>query len=188
MNNTYASIQSLQNQRRALGNGGMLEYQKPSLFSFSGRLGRIRYIVYSLIAQLIVSIFGLLMGFDEESIQQANMASLNKGLFVLAFVSFIWYLSITVQRMHDFNMSGMYIIPAVILSIVMLFISPVIAFLMVILSSLALLAWPGTRSTNDYGAPTYNNQWYHYVVYVVFFIVPILIAIVTGGAMIAGWL
>ncbi|MDB5764471.1 MAG: hypothetical protein JWQ21_3466 [Herminiimonas sp.] len=107
------------------------------LFSLRGRLGRARYIVYSLGAVAGAFLFMLLAGYG-----LMLSGSLGRLLYivvsVLLFYCFlpIFFMLLTVKRAHDFNVGGW---------LALLLLVPVVN----------LMFWfiPGTRGENAYGAP-----------------------------------
>lgn len=121
---------------------GQVEYSKVKALSFSGRLGRIRYLTYSmgygmliyLVAAVLVGI-PLAMGATLENpllIGVIGIAYL--GLFVVMFM-------VTIQRAHDFNKSGWWSLMAFIplLGLIFLFV-------------------PGTDGENRFGKKTPPNR------------------------------
>lgn len=117
------------------------EYSEVKALSAKGRIGRIRFIAYSVGYGLLLNIAVALVtalstgiaGGAGEIIMALGML-LAYGAFLIAIVL------LTIQRVHDFNTSGW-------LSIIM------------VLPIISLLLWfiPGTATANDYGNPTPPN-------------------------------
>lgn len=115
-------------------------------WSFSGRLGRIRYLAYGIAAALVgmAIIFALLLlvgGFA--ALSGSNEMSPAVLLIIIPFyiVMIVISFMLAIQRCHDFNVSGW-------LSLIML----------IPLGSLVFMFVPGTKGTNNYGPPPPPNS------------------------------
>ncbi len=142
------------------------EYGPVRFFAVSGRLGRIRYLAYSLgigvafMVVIMLSSFLITMGGSSGGI----MSIVGGGLMAISYlVVFVISIMLTIQRAHDFNSSGwlslVYFIPLV--SLIFLFI-------------------PGTDGSNQYGLKTPPNNGGAVVIIVMFvliFVIGILAAI-----------
>ncbi len=107
------------------------EYSKVEIFSVSGRIGRVRYIGYSIGLSFLIGILGAILG----------AVTMGIGL-ILAYVAlFVVTIMLTIQRCHDFNTTGW----LSILSLIPL---------------VNLIFWfiPGTDGPNDYGNKTSPNS------------------------------
>ena len=103
--------------------------QTVTLFAASSRIGRARYIAYSLA-------LGVLLGFGAAFLASfVGAAGLIFWIGAWALLLVLMFL-LTIQRCHDFNASGW-------LSLLLLL--PPLALIFVLL--------PGTRTSNRYGAP-----------------------------------
>jgi uncharacterized membrane protein YhaH (DUF805 family) len=124
------------------------QFQEVKLFSTSGRIGRVRYIAYSIgVSLLIMFVTGILA------------ALLGPVGSVLSFVGgvavFVLSVTLTIQRSHDFNTTGWLAI-------------------LVLVPLVNLIFWfiPGTDGENDYGAPTPpNSTW----LIVAIFLIPVFV-------------
>jgi uncharacterized membrane protein YhaH (DUF805 family) len=108
--------------------------QPVKLFSVSGRIGRARYLAYGF-GLYFVFIFaaGVLAG----ALGQAGMALLIGAWVALAVLGFM----LTIQRCHDFNVTGW------------------LSLLMVVpVANLIFLFIPGTDGPNRFGGPTPANS------------------------------
>ena len=106
------------------------QYQEVRLFATSGRIGRVRYIAYGMVINLLFGILGALLS-----------AVLGQFGLILAWIAIIVVgFMLTIQRCHDFNTTGW-------LSILML------------IPLVNLIFWfiPGTDGENDYGGKTPPN-------------------------------
>jgi uncharacterized membrane protein YhaH (DUF805 family) len=112
----------------ALADAGVLT-QPVKMFSVSGRIGRVRYIAYSVGLYFLSGILAVLLALVDPVLAFLPYAA----LFILAFM-------LTIQRSHDFNVSGW------------------LALLMLVpLVNLLFLFIPGTDGANKYGAETPPN-------------------------------
>jgi uncharacterized membrane protein YhaH (DUF805 family)/Tfp pilus assembly major pilin PilA len=110
---------------------GPEEYGEVKIFSVSGRLGRVRYIGYSvglslLVMLALVIVAGILSTIDPNIAVVAGIVGY-VAIIVLQFM-------LTIQRAHDFNTTGW-------LSLIML----------IPLAGLIFWFVPGTKGENDYG-------------------------------------
>ncbi len=85
------------------------EYAEIKIFSYKGRLGRIRYLVYSANALflwlgLTVLLFGLVSSTRHPSQGLVYLFFSTLAILVVVFLGVIVLL--TIQRVHDFNRSG----------------------------------------------------------------------------------
>ena len=109
------------------------EVQPVQVFSAAGRIGRARYIAYGTGFYILFGILAMLSGFLG-AIGGVLMIVLWIALMVVAFM-------LTIQRCHDFNVTGW-------LSLLIL----------VPLANLVFLFIPGTDGPNRFGAPTPPNS------------------------------
>jgi len=101
-----------------------------NLFSAAGRIGRIRYLTYSMGISLLILVVGGILA-----------ALISPYLFVLAYVALFYaQFMLTIKRSHDFNTGGW-------LSLVLL----------VPIASLIFLFIPGTDGPNRFGNKTAPN-------------------------------
>ena len=108
------------------------EIQPVKVFSVSGRIGRARYMAYGTGFYIL---FGGLVG------ALALMGPVGGALTVVAWVALmVIAFMLTIQRCHDFNMSGW-------LSLLIL----------IPLANLIFLVIPGTDGPNRFGGPTPPN-------------------------------
>ena len=115
------------------------QYQPVNIYSAAGRIGRARYIAYTLgisilFGIVIAAIVGVLAAMGAGMIAGIVSIVLYIGLFV-------WMFMLTIQRAHDFNTTGW-------LSILML----------VPLANFIFWFIPGTDGENRYGAQTPPNS------------------------------
>lgn len=115
------------------------EVGEVKFWSFAGRLGRLRYLAYSSGATLVlmlviggIAALAIPMG-ESGKILALLVIPLYIGMFVISFM-------LAIQRSHDFNASGW-------MSLLIL----------VPLANLVFLFIPGTKGSNNYGAPPPPN-------------------------------
>jgi uncharacterized membrane protein YhaH (DUF805 family) len=128
-----ASINPYQAPAAAVADAGD-QTQPVKLFSISGRIGRARYLAYGF-GLYFVFIFaaGVLAG----ALGQAGIALMIVAWVALAVLGFM----LTIQRCHDFNVTGW------------------LSLLMVVpLANLIFLFIPGSDGPNRFGGPTPPNS------------------------------
>lgn len=110
------------------------EYQPVRFWSAQGRIGRLRYLAYSVggyVAYMLVAAVG---GFIGAAAQSADAAMVAIWVLLVPYLVFVVLLSI--QRSHDMDVTGWLSLAALI---------PLVG--------LAFLLIPGTRGANRFGAP-----------------------------------
>jgi uncharacterized membrane protein YhaH (DUF805 family) len=123
------------------------EYSEVKVFGVSGRVGRIRYLAYYIGVTFLTMLLVMLVAGIAAAALGTVGATIATILVGIAYVfSIVYSFMITIQRAHDFNTSGW-------LSLLLL-IFPV---------SLIFLFIPGTKGTNDYGAPPPPNTTGNYI-------------------------
>jgi len=114
------------------------QYQPVNVYSASGRIGRARYIAYTLGISIL---FGFCVGAIASVLTMVGQAALAGIITMVLYVGlFVWMFMLTIQRAHDFNTTGWLSILAVV---------PLVN----------LLFWfiPGTDGENRFGAKTPPN-------------------------------
>jgi uncharacterized membrane protein YhaH (DUF805 family) len=115
------------------------EYQPVNIYSASGRIGRARYIAYTLGLSIL---FGLVVAGVAGALGAAGSAGLAGIATIVIYLGLlVWMFRLTIQRAHDFNTTGW-------LSILML------------IPLVNLLFWfiPGTDGENRFGGKTPPNS------------------------------
>jgi uncharacterized membrane protein YhaH (DUF805 family) len=110
------------------------EVQPVRLFSISGRIGRARYIAYSMFLSMIIM---FVAGMAGALLGEAGVAVIVLGWIAMLVLS----LMLTIQRSHDFDMSGWF---------ALLWFVP--------LANFAFWFIPGTDGANRYGGKTPPNN------------------------------
>ena len=134
-------------------------YQRVRMLSPEGRMGRVRYIGYSvgltLAAMLLVMLVGGLTGVfglfldpgSGEGLGAAGLVGL--GLIALLYlgalvISIFW----GIQRLHDLNLSGWWVVTLFV---------PLINYIAVPVLTLVFWFVPGSKEANRFGAPPEPN-------------------------------
>ena len=133
-------------------NHGQGELYTPSIISFNGRIGRLRYLAYAMgINFALMAVMGVVVGVTIGT--TAFMAGSTEGLSTLGVViGLVFYIAIIVvsvmfmkRRLNDLNRSGWW---------GLLVIVPLVGLLLAIY----LMFFPGTDGDNNWGpAPTSNS-------------------------------
>ncbi len=128
-------------------------YAELKILGFSGRLGRLRYLVYSMVAMLIFGVLaavviGLIAAIGGQPVENpdGNVTPMMVVAYLIVGIPMlILSLMFGIRRLHDMNLSGWFILVMLI---------PLVSAIF----SLALLFWPGTRGPNKYGPPPPPNS------------------------------
>ncbi len=126
------------------------ETYQPTVFSFSGRIGRLRYLayltgVYLVLAAIIIPVMAILGGLG---LGASGMDGMSPVVIIMAVVLYVALLvfvfTLGKRRMNDLNRSGWWML---------LFLVPLANMLL----GLYMLFGPGTPGSNDFGpAPVAN--------------------------------
>ena len=126
------------------------QFGEINIFSARGRLGRVRYIGYSvglmLLLYLAIAIFGgvaAMLGQLDGNSEVLGWLSVGL-LLILSLAALIVSIRLTIQRLHDFNASGWW---------ALLMVVPVVSFVLY----LVLLIMPGTQGPNRFDHPPPPN-------------------------------
>lgn len=124
------------------------ELYQPNIFSFQGRLGRLRYLAYNVGVNLILMIAMVplmgataFMGGDPDGMSVIGIVVV--GLFYVGTI--VVSIMFGKRRMNDLNRRGWWIL---------LFIVPLVNVALAIY----LLCFPGTDGPNNYGPPAVANS------------------------------
>lgn len=142
------------------------DYGEIKILSASGRLGRLRYIAYSIgLTLLIYLLMGLLIAVAAQLPEPVNgfatIALVVLGYGALLIISVL----LTIQRCHDFNSTGW-------------------LSLLLLIPLVPLIFWfiPGTDGRNNYGPPPPPNSKSMGIIVVVLFLVFIVLGILAAIA------
>jgi uncharacterized membrane protein YhaH (DUF805 family) len=127
----------------------------PLALSTQGRIGRLRYMAYSIPAYLplaATSLIGLIL-----------TAIIDSKAILILFIGIGWLVTsilgirILILRLHDLNRSGWWILAGILAGVAG--VTSGAPWLLIIpgAGSLALLFWPGKHASNDYGPPSGEN-------------------------------
>ena len=129
---------------------GSQELYEPSIFSFNGRIGRLRYLAYGLGVNFVLMLVMFpLMGATAFVGGAAGPESM--GVLGMAVIGIFYVATIVVsvmfakRRLNDLNRSGWWFL---------LFIIPIVNLLLAIY----LIFFPGTDGSNNYGPPPVANS------------------------------
>lgn len=136
------------------------------LFSAKARIGRMRYIAWTIGLMLILQLFGLLIGVLG-GFAGVDAGSMSIGAGVLAMIpSLLFGVLWASQRAHDFNASGWLAI-------------------LVFVPLVNLIFWfiPGSKGANNYGPPAPENST---GVKIMFWLFIVLLVVAFIGGIVAG--
>ena len=128
------------------------DYQ-PSIFTFNGRIGRLRYLAYGSgitmilfgIYVVVVAIIGAVGALGAVSPESGLPIMLVAVMSMLYIATFFFSVMFGKRRLNDLNRSGWW---------VLLFILPVLNLLLVIY----LIFFSGDKEPNNYGPPAVENS------------------------------
>jgi uncharacterized membrane protein YhaH (DUF805 family) len=125
------------------------EFSEVKILSAQGRLGRVRYIGYSvgmgLLVNLMFALVGGLAAFLHRGDSEHPIGVLTGGIIiVLGLAALVVSFLLTIQRLHDFNASGWWSV---------LIIAPLANLVLYLI----LLIMPGTQGPNRFGNPPPPN-------------------------------
>jgi uncharacterized membrane protein YhaH (DUF805 family) len=122
-----------------------------NLFSLSGRVGRLRYLAYAFPAYLPL-------------VGAVIVGGINKSagpLLIAGGLATLWLgVRVAVLRLHDLNLSGVWVLLPLLPMLSVFTGSPVFMIgsaVFMLLGMLALIFWPGSMMSNDYGPPPGPN-------------------------------
>lgn len=135
------------------------EYGAINILSAKGRIGRLRYITYTIGVTLLCYLFmGALMGLAAATMSKDTLSVLMAPISLLGFgTMFIIGILLTIQRCHDCNMSGW-------------------LSLSLLVPLVTLIFWflPGTEGANKYGPPPPPNRGGVMLVVMIFILIVVL--------------
>jgi uncharacterized membrane protein YhaH (DUF805 family) len=127
--------------------GGQSELYTPSIFSFSGRIGRLRYLAYSMGSYLLLMLVMVpLLGLSTFMGGEPEVSMIGMGIMVAVYVpAIVVWIMFAKRRLNDLNRSGWWFLLALV---------PIVNFLV----SIYMLFFSGTDGDNKFGpAPTANT-------------------------------
>ena len=133
----------------ALDSGQEALYQ-PNIFSFNGRIGRLRYLAYGIgVSMLLMFLAGIFMSFTAgfghaDGMGDAALPGLGM-MALIGIVSIVVTIMYGKRRFNDLNRSGWWSL---------LLLIPYVQLLPVIY----LVFFPGTDGSNEYGPPPVKNS------------------------------
>lgn len=152
-----------------------------NVFSFTGRVGRLRYLAYAFPAYLPLigaAVVGGVLGGLGRSM------GLFATLMIVGALATLWLgVRLAMLRLHDLNRSGKWVLLPLVPMLAIFTGSPVLMIgstVFLVLGMLALSVWPGGMMSNDYGPPPGpNTAWT--IVGAVLFILLSVIGGLSGG-------
>lgn len=146
----------------------LTEYSQLKVFGIQGRIGRLRYLAWSMVA---LAVIGAVAGFLLIAMFSEDMTVLAMVLTAIAVIAYLYVnITISVQRLHDLGWSGwlwlLNLVP---------FIGGFFPFLLMLL--------PGNSGPNRYGAPQPPNSTAVKVIASLWLVLIVIVFIsgITGG-------
>ena len=127
--------------------GGQSELYTPSIFSFSGRIGRLRYMAYGMGSYILLMIAMIpLIGASALMGGEPTMSGIGMAIMGILYIAiFVLAVMFGKRRLNDLNRSGWWFL---------LFLVPLVNLLLTIY----IMFFPGTDGDNNFGpAPTANS-------------------------------
>ena len=127
--------------------GGLREFYNPSIFSFNGRIGRLRYMAYGIGSYLLLMLIMIpVIGTSAFLGGEAGVSGVGAILVgVLSIAMLVAGVAFAKRRLNDLNRSGWWMLLSIVPFVNLLFTIYVIFF-------------PGTESDNDFGAVPAANS------------------------------
>ncbi len=126
---------------------GQQEHYQPKVFSFNGRIGRMRYLAYSIgvnfLLMLVMVPLGMASAFMGGDPTQSMIGLVGIGVFYV--VTIVVSVMFAKRRLNDLNRSGWWFL---------LFIIPIVNLIVAIYQ----IFFPGTDSDNNFGAAPVANS------------------------------
>ena len=150
--------------------GGQSELYMPSIFSFNGRIGRLRYMAYGIGSYLLLMLV-MIPVVGSSAFMGGEPAVSGGGAIVVGVISIAMLVAgvaFAKRRLNDLNRSGWWMLLSIVPFVNLLFTIYVIFF-------------PGTDSDNDFGAaPAANSLG----VQILGWMMPALFVLGIGGAVV----
>jgi uncharacterized membrane protein YhaH (DUF805 family) len=135
------------------------EYGPIKILSAKGRIGRLRYIAYTIgITLLFYTVMMAFVGLIAATTSENSLSAMMAPIMVVGFgAMFFINILLTIQRCHDFNVTGW-------LSLILL------------VPFAPLIFWflPGTEGANKFGPPPPPNKGVALILVIVFVLVVVL--------------
>lgn len=142
----------------------------PKVFAFSGRIGRLRYLAYAFLYNLVFgSLLGILAAVALPALQDESAAALGAVAMSLLGLGYLAMLVMLIvlgcRRLNDLNQSGWWLL---------LYLVPVVNFIFL----LYMMLWPGSKGVNRFGAKPQKNS-------VLIILASLLLPVMVGGVLAA---
>lgn len=129
---------------------------RQALFSFTGRIGRMAYFGYFFVLCIFMAVFGAGAALVAKT---GDGGAIVGGLMMIAMgIAYLWAgMAITVKRLHDINLSGLYLIGFYGIAIAAFALTQVNATVSILLYvaqamiGLYIVFAPGTQGSNRFG-------------------------------------
>lgn len=122
------------------------ETYQPEIFSFKGRIGRLRYFAYGMGVYLILMVIAGVLGGTGAFLGESSMSiPVLVVMGVVYFAIIVYSIGLGKRRLNDLNRSGWWLFA---------FIVPILNFIMMIY----IMFFRGTRGSNNFGPEPCKNS------------------------------
>ena len=127
-----------------------------SLFKIKGRIGRKDFLIRVVVVYFLGAGLLTIMGSNINNLAQIGKESIANifavVLLVFSIVLNVAYIMLCIRRLHDLNMSGLWLIAVIVFVIVVAGAHPSAPFILPLLFNLVLSLLRGTMGPNRFGA------------------------------------
>lgn len=143
MNNPYSATQTVSDANQMED-----DTYEPRLFTWNGRIGRLRYLSYGVAVYLLIAFFGgILSALVMPMLGGAGESAIIAVLALIYIPVLVAMMNLARRRMHDFNASGW---------LLLLFLVPLVNAIL----TFVLLIVPGSAGRNNFGPRPSANPWW----------------------------
>ena len=131
-------------------------------FSLRGRIGRLRYLAYSLPGYVVTFISVFMVGALNGRGGSPSVGAV-AVVVVIGLLGVFLSIRVVILRLHDLNRSAWWILLAVVAALTLPFsrvgvgVGVLVIGGLYLVASLVLVFWPGSRQSNNYGSPPGPN-------------------------------
>ena len=126
--------------------GGQSELYLPSIFSFNGRIGRLRYMAYGIGSYLLLMLIMIPVGGSSVFMGEPAVSSVGAiAMGIISIAMLVAGVAFAKRRLNDLNRSGWWILLSIVPFVNLLF-------------TIYIIFFPGTDGDNNFGAAPAANS------------------------------